>query len=1486
MNAIFASSWEQVSIYVLFWLIHLGWIGLLVGVVAWVGDRAFALNSTKASGQTLDGRSARRAYGWSMCCFLLLIGGVFGATVLSGLTAPHVIQVVSKSDAPVSLALDDTNFSDRNVAADMVFSKTSGADLAEVPSDGGNQSKSSNDVQPLSTSVEEMPLTQTGSFFQSQLFSVTAICVSVVYFFGCCAMLVRLVLASWGCRRISRAGERVTDKGMLALAQKTAAQMGLKLTPILATCERVVVPVVVGLIRPVVLLPVSIVSELTPDQLRAILAHEMAHLKRYDHVVVVFQRIVEAVLFFHPTTWWLSRRLDSQRELCCDDLVLQTGTSPLEYAETLFLVAQSRKANAVEVNSPEVALAADGANASEILVRISRVLNGTLPSPKRKSNNFGAANFGVGMLLVGLPVLLVLCSFINSNFSDPPASSVAALAGESSALDDKTAYGTIRGVIRDENGDLVTGATVILQEHPHKYLSNNVVIPLEAERVSVPPIIFAQSRTGMDGEFSFSDIEVPDYQKYFDSPFPITILIIHDDYGMTWRHIQNASTQKVEYTLKKGAPISFKVESNTGKPLKNVTARFYGALSKHDWNTVHPYRRIPAELIRQGIAVNLAIESKNNGLIETVGAATDNSFLTKKSQPNMVAVFEVGADQHVTDLFYVTNIDIAANPKELKKNDFATAVGSGAVIKLRDVVALKLKVSDQDGKPVAGVELEADKYVQTKNRIPPVVTKSDAPGEFDVLVNSEADGKPFKMHLRTKSTSGLFLNSERMLEIDPAKPNQSFEVKLSKGSPLKGKVVDSETGKPIEGVVVQFRPHKKRDNSKSDPVGPFHRASLGKSNASGEFVLNVQLDEAGKMPAGKLIASEAVEGYQTWTFDKNRVGRVISATVAPSSKAELVLKLPPDPSPKNIDSFQVKVLDENGKPAARAKVRFHCRYTAGSFGMPDTQRTDQDGLLNLDDDSSLFNFQKIAVVVISEDEKSAATAVYERPEKLKTMEEIVEYMKQLREGKSIDEPSVVLTVNLKPMSGVKGQVIDAISGDPVPFAKVRLSQRYVEKEDELASSFHVGQFFPFVEADKDGAFEVNAIPKLQGHLDIQHPNYLKRNSFTDADYFVPKIGEVVERFERLVAKEVRPSDELFPLPDLGDRKGVEALEFLQTEFKSARREFRNRLKNGDGVDALVLGRNSPATVYLPKILEIADSHRGKPAEVKALVWGCSILINTSEDEAARRKTQTEIGNRLMEDYIESPEIVDCLDHLIYSQPDPKAAADKIFAANKDKAVRGNVLLLIGQMAVMESQIRLRGVRYAKWSKQMKDEELEVLAHETFTRIKQEYADVPYWRSENLGNIAEMQLFEFDHLGVGDEVEDIVGKDSQGMPLKLSDYRGKIVVLDFWGSWCGPCIADLPKLNKIAKDFADDIVVLGVMEDTEADAKAALAEHNIKWRNWIEPGGGPIGTRWNIDSWPTNYLIGRDGKIIAKSLRGRQLYEAIEKHLDEEKAKKK
>ena len=1474
MNMIFASSWEQVSINVLFWLIHFGWIGFLVGAVGWFADRA------------LSNATPKQVYRRSVCWFLLLVAGAFVAVLLSSVTAPQIARVDSvaidqpeaghvqsrRSDEAIAEPAN-TSVAENIPILDMDTSDGSADAFFESPVEIDTNSKTENENVSVTTSVAT-------DLSSEQILASVAIIVSVIYLLGAVLMLIRLALAGWGCRRLVRSSVAVTDLRLLELVQNTASQLGLKITPVLATCERVIVPVVFGLIRPAILLPASIITELTPDQIRAILAHEMAHLKRYDHLVVVFQRIVEAFLFFHPTTWWFSRHMDLQRESCCDDLVLQSGTSRIVYAETLYAIACSRKNSETPIGAEErVALAADGASASEILIRISRVLNEQVPSNRSTTNNFWAANFGVGLFMFALPVLLLINSYLGQNKT---SSSILAPLDpvEQYVIDNQRDYGVIRGVIRNEEGDLVAGATVILQEYPGKYLPLTSTSPSDPQRANVPPIVFAKTKTEMDGEFEFSDIKIPDYQKYFDSPFPITILVVHDDYGMTWRHLKTRSVQKIEYKLKKGSAISFKAESNTGQPLQNVTARLFGVMTTHDWNNVHPYRRVPCELIHQGATVNPAVNQQSLGLIQSP-ESDSGSFSTDKANSDMIAVVTVGADDHVTEPFYVTNVDVGKTSNALSKNDYAPVLANGSTIKLRKIVKMKLRVTDQAGKPTAGVELDFNKHARKKNKMRPVVTEGKTTGEFSIDVATKLDGNPFRIDLMVKPSHGPFLNYQQSLEIDPTKTNQTFHVELTKGVTIQGKVIDADSGAAIEGVRVGFRPANEK-NPKSDDPSPRHRASFGSTNADGQFRLNLPLENGGRA-TGSLFVLDKVEGYQTWTKDENNVGQLITANVDPALDAEPVLKLPSLSPSDKLDSFQVKVLDENGKPAPRATVRFQCTYTNGNTGLPKTQKTDQQGLLQMES-GALLRFRKIGVVIVSEDQESAGTAVFNRPKGIETMEEIVSYMKELREGLKPDEPTVVLTASLQPIASISGRVIDASTDQAIPFAKVRSSQYFFAENDVLKSSFHLRNFFPFVEADENGVFELKAIPNLRCKLEALHGDYLNRREFSDADYFLPVVGEAIERNPRLAPKAIGPDAKIKPLvvPELGDRKGVEALQFLKNEFKSAQRDFRDRLSKGDAAFAQLAGHTSPATVYLPKIIEIADANRGQPAEVKALVWGCNILINSSEDQKFRYKLRTEIGNRLMKDYIQSPEILECMEHLIYSQPDPHAAAEKILAANKNKNVQGNALLLIGQNAVREISIRSNGHRFAKWCKNWSDKKLYEHAYKTYSRIKDEFPDVPYWRNENLGTIAEMQLFEFDHLGIGDEVEDIIGKDVDGLPLKLSDYRGKVVVLDFWGSWCGPCISDLPKLKKMAKDFEDDLVIVGVMNDTIQSAKKALLEHDVQWPNIVEPDHGPIQTRWNIDSWPTMFLIDTEGKIISKSLRGQQLYDAIEEHLEKRK----
>ena len=91
------------------------------------------------------------------------------------------------------------------------------------------------------------------------------------------------------------------------------------------------VPTTVGWLRPVVLLPASALTGLTPQQLELILAHELAHIRRHDYLVNLFQVAVETLLFYHPAVWWVSRQIRIEREHACDDLAVAVCGDPVAY---------------------------------------------------------------------------------------------------------------------------------------------------------------------------------------------------------------------------------------------------------------------------------------------------------------------------------------------------------------------------------------------------------------------------------------------------------------------------------------------------------------------------------------------------------------------------------------------------------------------------------------------------------------------------------------------------------------------------------------------------------------------------------------------------------------------------------------------------------------------------------------------------------------------------------------------------------------------------------------------------------------------------------------------------------------------------------------------------------------------------------------------------------------------------------------------------
>lgn len=150
------------------------------------------------------------------------------------------------------------------------------------------------------------------------------------------------------------------------------------------------VPVMIGFLKPVILLPIAMFNNLTAEQLEAILLHELAHIKRNDYLLNIFQSIVETILFFNPFVWWISKNIRLEREHCCDDLVLKNQVQPLHYAKALVALEEYR----LTVNSLAMA-AAD--NKQHLFHRIKRIME-----MKTKNINYTQKLLAVMIIAVGL----------------------------------------------------------------------------------------------------------------------------------------------------------------------------------------------------------------------------------------------------------------------------------------------------------------------------------------------------------------------------------------------------------------------------------------------------------------------------------------------------------------------------------------------------------------------------------------------------------------------------------------------------------------------------------------------------------------------------------------------------------------------------------------------------------------------------------------------------------------------------------------------------------------------------------------------------------------------------------------------------------------------------------------------------------------------------------------------------------------------------
>jgi thiol-disulfide isomerase/thioredoxin len=334
-----------------------------------------------------------------------------------------------------------------------------------------------------------------------------------------------------------------------------------------------------------------------------------------------------------------------------------------------------------------------------------------------------------------------------------------------------------------------------------------------------------------------------------------------------------------------------------------------------------------------------------------------------------------------------------------------------------------------------------------------------------------------------------------------------------------------------------------------------------------------------------------------------------------------------------------------------------------------------------------------------------------------------------------------------------------------------------------------------------------------------------------------------------------------------------------------------------------LYKQESATIVAPaveKVMALVRPHAGDPAAVEMLIWVVSMQRGSAAcNEAAELLTKHHVTHKktiqLASKHLYDPQ--QWVEPMLRAQ---LAAAD---LPKADKAIVLYTLAVIKQgysrwpalLAAASDEIMARWVAdYGKEGVEgfrgidVAKTEAEAIA--LFTELAEKYGSAKTRGGQPYSEFAKSAIFEIQHLSVGKTAPDIIGEDPDGVKFKLSDYRGKVVMLSFWGTWCGPCMALVPQEREIVERLKDKpFVLIGVNSDADkTKLKDIVAKEKITWRSfWCGDKGtnGEIPTAWNVRGWPTIYIIDHNGVIRANHGTDKSMESVIDRLISEADAKK-
>src|SRR6266700_1287504 len=428
----------------------------------------------------------------------------------------------------------------------------------------------------------------------------------VAWLAGVVILSIRLVSGWLVTRRLSTVGTRpVPHACRVALARLVVR---LRVTRPVRVLESAViqVPAVIGWLRPVILLPASALTGLTPLQLDALLAHELAHVRRYDYLVNLLQSAIETLLFYHPAVWWVSRRVRDEREHCCDDVAVAACGDAHFYATALLGMERLRNP------MPALSMAAAGGSLVE---RVRRLMT---PVP---AEIFPRGLAGALAVMLAL-VLAAGGSLVAGSPGSPPNAAARDPAAGPAGGAPRATRDLIRLLRRRGDRDAVTRLLAIAHGDPDVDIQQDAVDALRKVRSGdALAALIDIARTHPDEDLRREAVETVGRTAPDDVALQVLPEIVHNDRD---HHVQHEAVEELgELHDRRAFPVLLDVARH--HPSLDVRRKAVAALGKRG-------QPDSAEDVLEHMALHDSSEAVQQEAVEALGHLDDPRALRRVGQ--------------------------------------------------------------------------------------------------------------------------------------------------------------------------------------------------------------------------------------------------------------------------------------------------------------------------------------------------------------------------------------------------------------------------------------------------------------------------------------------------------------------------------------------------------------------------------------------------------------------------------------------------------------------------------------------------------------------------------------------------------------------------------------------------------------------------------------------------------------------------------------